>query len=224
MSIPSTRVYKTLNWPDYNKALKWRGSLTVWFDPDMTWAATPIGKRGRQPIYSNCAIQTCLTMKVLFGIALRQTTGFVESPFHFIGLGGSGFQHLETPAEDPRREHPYSRVRSAASTADLKHWDQVRSRAKASETPVNTMVRNAVVGARSTSGLKSKRRRFELLKSPEMKKRTPPMLPELLNQIPLGQEIASVTVDGAYDTRMCHDAIAKLGAAAVIPPRRDAKA
>jgi hypothetical protein len=25
-------------------------------------------------------IQTCLTMKVLFGMALRQTTGFVESP------------------------------------------------------------------------------------------------------------------------------------------------
>jgi hypothetical protein len=28
-----------------------------------------------------------------------------------------------------------------------------------------------------------------------------PMLPELLNQIPLDQEIASVTADGAYDTR-----------------------
>ena len=49
------------------------------------------------------------------------------------------------------------------------------------------------------------------------------MLPELLNQIPLDQEIASVTADGAYDTRKCHDAIAERGAAAVIPPRRNAK-
>ena len=50
-----------------------------------------------------------------------------------------------------------------------------------------------------------------------------PMLPELLNQIRSDQEIATVTADGAYDTRKCHDAIADRGAAAVIPPRRNAK-
>ncbi len=38
----------------------------------MTWEATPTGKRGRQPGYSGTAIQPCLTMKVLFGMALRQ--------------------------------------------------------------------------------------------------------------------------------------------------------
>jgi len=46
-------------------ALKRRGSLTIWFDPAMTWEAAPTGKRGRQPDYSDAAIQTCLTMKVL---------------------------------------------------------------------------------------------------------------------------------------------------------------
>ena len=30
-------------------------------------------------------------------------------------------------------------------------------------------------------------------------------------------------MDGAYDTRKCHDAIADRGAAAVIPPRKNAK-
>ncbi|MBB4174917.1 hypothetical protein GGR93_002705 [Sulfitobacter noctilucicola] len=30
------------------------------------------------------------------------------------------------------------------------------------------------------------------------------MLPELLNQIPTSQDFASVTADGAYDTRNCH--------------------
>jgi Transposase DDE domain len=49
------------------------------------------------------------------------------------------------------------------------------------------------------------------------------MLPELLSQIPADQEIASVTADGAYDTRKCHDAIADRGAAAVIPPRKNGK-
>jgi hypothetical protein len=52
----------------------------------LTWEATPTGKRGRQPVYSDAAIQTCLTMKVLFGMALRQTTGFVESLLHLIDL------------------------------------------------------------------------------------------------------------------------------------------
>ena len=50
-----------------------------------------------------------------------------------------------------------------------------------------------------------------------------PMLPELLGQIGAHHAGASVTADGACDTRKCHDAIADRGAAAVIPPRRNAK-
>ena len=50
-----------------------------------------------------------------------------------------------------------------------------------------------------------------------------PMLPHLFNQIPHDQEIGSVTADGAYDTRRCHNAIADCVAAAVIPPRRIAQ-
>lgn len=50
-----------------------------------------------------------------------------------------------------------------------------------------------------------------------------PMLPELLAQIPSDQDIGSVTADGAYDTRKCHDAIADRGAHAVILPRKNAK-
>jgi hypothetical protein len=50
-----------------------------------------------------------------------------------------------------------------------------------------------------------------------------PMLPELLDQIPPDQQIGSVTADGAYDTRKCHNAIADRGAAAVIPPRKNAR-
>ena len=89
MSRPLPPTYKTRNWPAYNKALKRRGSLTIWFDPAMTWDAAPTGRRGRQQTFSDAAIQTCLTMKVLFGMALRQTTGFVESLLRLIGLDWS---------------------------------------------------------------------------------------------------------------------------------------
>jgi hypothetical protein len=86
MSRPTPPTYKTRNWPAYNEALKRRGSLTIWFDPEMSWDAAPTGRRGRQQTYSDAAIQTCLTMKVLFGMALRQTTGFVESLLRLVGL------------------------------------------------------------------------------------------------------------------------------------------
>ncbi len=85
MSRPTPPACKTRNWPSFNEALKRRGSPAIWFDPAVIWEAAPTGKRGRQPDYSDAAIQTCPTMKVLFGMALRQTTGFVES---LLGLSG----------------------------------------------------------------------------------------------------------------------------------------
>mgnify|MGYP006214498483 CR=1 FL=1 len=89
MSRPTPPTYRTRNWPAYNDALKRRGSLTIWFDPEMSWDAAPTGRRGRQQTYSDAAIQMCLSMKVLFGMALRQTTGFVESLLRL----GAGERH-----------------------------------------------------------------------------------------------------------------------------------
>ena len=44
MSPPATdprkrAQYKTINWAQYNAALKRRGSLLVWIDPTMQWYA-----------------------------------------------------------------------------------------------------------------------------------------------------------------------------------------
>ena len=49
------------------------------------------------------------------------------------------------------------------------------------------------------------------------------MLPELLAQIPPGEQLATVTADGAFDARACHDAIADRGAAAINPARRNVR-
>ena len=49
------------------------------------------------------------------------------------------------------------------------------------------------------------------------------MLPDLLDQIPSDEQIGTVIGDGAFDTRKCHEAIAARGAAAIIPPRKNAK-
>ena len=89
MSSWTPTKYKTRNWAEYNRSLKKRGSLSIWFDAGMTWGAVPSGRRGRQQAYSDAAIQACLTLKVLFGLPLRQTTGFVGSLLKLVGLDWS---------------------------------------------------------------------------------------------------------------------------------------
>ena len=86
MPKPSPTRYRTTNWSDYNAALRQRGSLSVWFDPDMVWHAGKTGKRGRPETFSDAAVQVCLTLKVLFGLPLRQTVGLVESLIRMSGL------------------------------------------------------------------------------------------------------------------------------------------
>ena len=49
-----------------------------------------------------------------------------------------------------------------------------------------------------------------------------PVLPALLNQIPVDEKIATVSGDGAYDTKDCHEAIALRVAYAIVPTRKNA--
>lgn len=51
-----------------------------------------------------------------------------------------------------------------------------------------------------------------------------PMLPGLLAQILPDEPIASVSTDGAYDTKGCHAAIAQRDVQAVIPPAQERQA
>ena len=223
MSRPTRPTYKTRNWPAYNEALKCRGSLTIWFDPEMTWEAVPSGKRGRRQTFSDAAIQTCLTMKVLFGMALRQTTGFVESLLRLTGLDWAvpDFSTLCRRQKTLKVNIPY----------------------RGSQGPLHLLIDSTGIkvegegewNARKHGG--SKRRVWRKIhigideqtleiRAAEFTSNgigDAPILPELLVQIPADQEIGSVTADGAYDTRKCHDAIAKRGATAIIPPRKNAK-
>ena len=98
------------------------------------------------------------------------------------------------------------------------------------------MAPNAVFGARSTStapqaivkqsaerGIDEKTLEIRAVEVTSSSIGDAPMLRDLLDQIPPGQEVGRVTGDGAYDTRKYHDAIAARSAHAVIPPRKNAK-
>jgi hypothetical protein len=223
MSRPTLPVYKTRNWPTYNEALKHRGSLAIWFDPAMIRDAASTGKRGRQPDYSDAAIQACLTMKVLFGMALRQTTEFVKSLLRLIDLDWAvpDFSTLSRRQKTLKVNIPY----------------------RGSQGPLHLLIDSTgikVEGEGEWNAGKhggAKRRMWRMIhigideRTLEIRAAEftssdvgdAPMLPKLLDQIPSDQDIASVTADGTFDTRKCHDAIAACGAAVIIPPRKNAK-
>ncbi|NGM47970.1 IS5-like element ISPko3 family transposase, partial [Rhodobacter sp. SGA-6-6] len=223
MSRPTPPAYKTRNWPSYNEALKRRGSLTIWFDPEMIWAAAPTGKRGRQPSYSDAAVQTCLTMKVLFGMALRQTTGFVESLLQLIGLDWAvpDFSTLSRRQKTLKVNIPYrgsqGPLHLLIDSTGIKVEGEGEWNARKHGGPKRRIWRKVHLG------IDEKTLEIRAVEFTSSDVGDAPMLPELLDQIPPDQEIASVTADGAYDTRKCHDAIAARAAAAIIPVRKNAK-
>ena len=223
MSKSAPTRYRTLNWSAYNAALRERGSLTVWFDPSTPWHATPSGKRGGQPVYSDAAIQACLTIKVLFGLPLRQTTGFVASLLKLA--------ELDWPVPD------FSTLCRRQKTL------AVQLPYRSSNGPLHLLIDSTGIKVRGEGEWHARkhggsRRRVWRKVHLAMDEATlqvraieitgsgvgdAPVLPDLLAQIPEGEAIASVTADGAYDTRGCRDAIANRGADAIIPPRRNAK-
>ena len=224
MPKPSPIRYRTTNWSDYNAALRKRGSLSVWFDPETVWHADKTGKRGRPETFSDAAIQTCLTLKVLFGLPLRQTVGLVESLIQMAGL--------DWPVPD------YSTLcrRQARIAVQVPY--------RASGQPLNLLIDSTGIKFRGDGEWQARKhgpsrrrqwrkvhlamdagtgdvRAVELTSS---RQGDSPLLPELLAQIPPEETIGTVTADGAYDTRRCHGAIIDRGADAVIPIRRNGRA
>ena len=190
----------------------------------MTWHAARTGKRGCQPEFSAAAIQIRLTMKVLFGMPLRQTTGFVESLLRLAGLdwkvpdfstlcrrqkalsvaipyrGGTGPLHLLIDATGIKAEDTGEWNARKHGGSKKRLWRKLHL-----EMDDETLEIRAVGVTASNVG-------------------DAPVLPDLLEQIPPDQEIATVTADGAYDTRRCHNVIAACGASAIILPRKNARA
>ena len=87
--------YRVGNWPAYDRALVQRGDVTLWLAPDAIarWEAAGVGKRGGQLQYSDVAIETALTLRLLFHLPLRQMEGFLRSIFGMLCLDLSAPDH-----------------------------------------------------------------------------------------------------------------------------------
>ncbi len=85
--IPRQR-HRVTNWRDYDAALRNRGSLTIWFTEEALagWRAQPRTTRGGQPHYSDLAIETALTLRAVFRLALRQSEGVIASIMRMLAI------------------------------------------------------------------------------------------------------------------------------------------
>ena len=66
--------YRVTNWPEYDRGLVQRGDVTVWLSADAiaAWKPTATGRRGGQLKYSDIAIETALTLRLVFHLVLSQ--------------------------------------------------------------------------------------------------------------------------------------------------------
>ena len=70
-----------IDWAEYNEGLRRRGDLTIWVSEEAqsVWSAPRRTSRGGQRRYSDLVIETCLTLRTAYRLALRQTQGFMAS-------------------------------------------------------------------------------------------------------------------------------------------------
>lgn len=160
---------------------------------------------------------------MLFGLPLRQTTGFVESLLELVGLDWAvpDFSTLCRRQKTLNVSLPYrggtGPLNLLIDSTGIKAEGEGEWNARKHGGPKRRVWRKIHIGIDDET---LEVRAVEVTTS---NVGDAPMLPELLSQIPPDHDIRSVTADGAYDTRKCHDAIAARNAHAVIPPRKNAK-
>jgi hypothetical protein len=85
--IPKQKQQVT-NCAEYDESLRQRGDLTVWISDDAlaVWSAPTRTTPGGQPVYSDSAIEMCLTLRMVFKQPLRQTHGLMRSIAKLLGV------------------------------------------------------------------------------------------------------------------------------------------
>ncbi len=217
----ANQKFKITNWPTYNKALINRVSITFWLDDEaiQAWyeSAAP-SSRGRPQRYSDLAITTVLMIKRLFRLALRAAQGFIDSVFALMDV--------------PLRSPDYTSVSKRAKSVNVSFKTSTRGE-----------IAHLVI---DSSGLKvfgegewkvkkhgKERRRIWRKLHLAVDGKTHEIIcsdlslnnvtdseafPGLIRQT--HRKIRAAAVDGAYDTRLCHDELRRKKISALIPSRK----
>lgn len=218
--------YTARNWSEYNEALKNRGNLTMWFYEEAIEAWHPDikeKKRGGQPVYSDLAILTGLTIRAVFNLPLRAAEGFLKSLCKLM--------NLDIPVPD------YTTLSRRSGSLDIPKFQR-----KANE-PLNIIVDSTGIKVSGTGewhetkhGLQKRKtwRKLHLaidektgdIVASELttnKEDDPSQVPVMLDQI--DDDVNSMKGDGSYDTKETYDVLANRKSSpiqGIFPPRKDA--
>lgn len=224
MPKPSSLRYRTTNWPTNNPVLRRRCSHSICLDPAVTWHPAKTGRRDHPEVFSEIPIQTCLILKILFDLPLREMVGLVASPIEIA--------ELDWPVPDCS-----TLCRRQARLA-------VRIRYRRVDGPVTLIIDSIDRKFRGDDERRaskhgwSRRRQWHVVsigmdaqtgdvRAVEFMSRRHgdrPILPALSAQLSLDEKVGSVTLDGSYDTRRCQGAIVGRGPEARIPTRWNGRA
>jgi len=217
--------YRIRNWREYERGLRSRGDVTIWLSQEAIAAWTPPsnGLRGGQQRYSNLAILTALTLRVLFRLPLRQTEGFLDSLLRLMGLGLKAPDHttlsrrnqtVEVPSLTRVHDGPIDLVVDSTGLKilgsgewNVHKYKTSRKRRDWRKLHIGVDEEGFIVAARLTASSRD----------------DASTLPDLLGQIEA--PIRRFTADGAYDRRSIYDRVGAAGTedvVIVIPPRRSA--
>ena len=214
--------YRVQNWAAYDRGLVRRGSITLWLTPEAVaaWKPQRSGKPGGQQRYSDLAIETALTLRLVFHMPLRQTEGFLNSIFEMMGVDLEVPDHTTLSRRGQCLEVALSRIATNNAPIHLvidstglsivgegewaaaKHGGKGRRGWKKLHLGVEGS--GAIIAQVLTDGnVDDARTGLALIEAVE-------------------GDIASVTADAAYDTIAIYEAANERGAKVVVPPTRTA--
>ena len=212
--------YRVGNWAEYDRALVRRGDVTLWLTSDAiaTWAAAGVGRRSGHLQYSDLAIETALTLSLIFHVPLRQTEGVLTSIFGMLGVDLTAPDHT---TRSRRGQHLALALR--------------RARPGTSRHLIVDSTGLSIVGegewAAATHGGRGRRGWRKLHLGVESRvivacALTEPTADDAITGISLVDEVdghlTRVTADPAYDTLAFSGAAGARGARVVVPPTKTA--
>ena len=196
----------------------------MWFTDEAiaAWRAEPRTTPGGQPHYSALAIVTALTMRAVFGLALRQTEGLIGSVIALLGLDLTVPDHSTMSRRSKTLEMPLLRrsgtgpLHLLVNSTGLKLGGAGEWLVEKHGTSRRRSWRKLHVGVDAESG---EIVAIELSgKEIDDAARTGALLDQITDPV------VSFTADGAYDQDRVYEGVAKHApdAAVIVPPRSTA--
>ena len=213
--------YRVANWSAYNQALVRRGDVTVWLAPEAIAAWTPrqTGMRGGQRRYSDLAIETALTLRLVYHLPLRQAEGFLHSLFAIMRLNLSAPDYTTLSR---RGQHLQRRLRPVP-TGDGIHLVLDSTGLSIFGEGEWAAAKYGRRGRRGWKKLHVGVDRSGVILAHTLTEATVDDATTALDLISaVDGALVSVTADAAYDTIAVYEAAGARGAMVVVPPARTA--